>query len=32
MKPKPETLNLLPTPVPGRRREELCIIELNLEA
>jgi len=27
MNPKPETLNLLRTPVPGRRREELRIIK-----
>ena len=32
MKPKPETPNLVQTPVPGRRRKELCMIELNLEA
>jgi len=29
MKPKPETPNLVQTPVPGRRREELCIIKLG---
>ncbi len=29
MNPKPKTLNLLRTPVPGRRREELCIIKLG---